>query len=747
MAIPKANQPFARVLLLSVVIPASFAIAQDDIEDPSVYPDSWYRIILDSKGDYVSGDGDGYGGGWYYYPDTGWYRQWFYNQAYDANRRGALRYEIYIKARDPNESTYVTVYADWTTPEWSQLDRGGPPLPDDAPTAGDEYTYMGGEELYVVDGWRIGTVEPIRIVTVEDYNPEWVAISIRGRNAYVYRGVMRECVGKEGACCDPVTEDCYLSREEDCDTPYKWLGPDTSCEKCGQNMSWQDFGDAPDSYGTSAANDGAQHTVVSGIYLGRTVDVELDGMPGPMATGDDLQGSTDDEDGVVFTAPLSPGNSTTVEVTASVQGYLNAWIDYDQDGSFDGAGEQVFTDELLTQGVNRLTVRIPESAVQGSTFARFRFNTRGLLRYSGSAADGEVEDYRVSIMQYLEPQSNSGKGGLKWSQPVQPYDAATPYILNGWDEPSGLHLHQIAADDWECKDTGPITGFQWWGSFQGWTEPLLPSELPLAFHIAIWTNGSGPGSLRHPDTLVWETFCTHWTWNVAGYDSDPRGLNDDICFQFTSLLSQDRWFYPSLAQQPNGTPTPAIYWISIAALYDTRGATPAYPWGWSTRPQAFSAGAVRIQETRPAGALPASWPPVLGSQWLSGTSIEHPKGVAWDMAFELLTNQAAVDVKGPDLAPVYRFWSGILGGHFYTIDEAEKEVLVKEYSDTWTFEGIAFYAYPPGKGPAGSKPVYRFWSDLLGHHFYTISESEKQKIADEYSNVWHLEGVAWEAFE
>ena len=99
------------------------------------------------------------------------------------------------------------------------------------------------------------------------------------------------------------------------------------------------------------------------------------------------------------------------------------------------------------------------------------------------------------------------------------------------------------------------------------------------------------------------------------------------------------------------------------------------------------------------------------------------------------------------MAPVYRFWSAKLGDHFYTIDEAEKARILRDYPDVWTFEGVAFYAYPPDRAPVGSKPVYRFWSAPLGHHFYSISESEKQRLLSEPSRVWSLECIAWYAFD
>jgi hypothetical protein len=315
---------------------------------------------------------------------------------------------------------------------------------------------------------------------------------------------------------------------------------------------------------------------------------------------------------------------------------------------------------------------------------------------------------------------------------------------------SDLHLHQVAADDWRCDDDQPITGFQWYGSFEGWTQPALPQDKPLAFHIALWTDGAtakagDAKASSHPGTLLWETYCTHWTWNVAGYHSDPRRVSDDTSLQFTCLLSQDQWFRPPLLAD-TGTGASTVYWLSICAFYDPNASAPEHPWGWTTRPQFFGAGAVRIDSIEPADPRSATWPPSVGCQWKSGQTAEFPQGTAWDYSFELLTNQAAGG-RNPSLAPVYRFWSAQLGDHFYTIDETEKETILRDFSDAWTFEGIAFYAYPPDRAPVGSKPVYRFWSDRLGHHSYAISETEKQRLADDSAQGWTLEGIAWYAFD
>ena len=99
------------------------------------------------------------------------------------------------------------------------------------------------------------------------------------------------------------------------------------------------------------------------------------------------------------------------------------------------------------------------------------------------------------------------------------------------------------------------------------------------------------------------------------------------------------------------------------------------------------------------------------------------------------------------LLPVYRFWSDSLGSHFWTISESEKDKLINQLSDTWTYEGLAFYAYPEGSQPDGTKPVYRFWSSKNAGHFYTIDEAEKDAFEDDRSSGWTYESIAWYALD
>jgi hypothetical protein len=78
------------------------------------------------------------------------------------------------------------------------------------------------------------------------------------------------------------------------------------------------------------------------------------------------------------------------------------------------------------------------------------------------------------------------------------------------------------------------------------------------------------------------------------------------------------------------------------------------------------------------------------------------------------------------LTPVYRFWSPVIAHHFYTIRAAERDKLINNYAGTWVYEGIAYYAFANADKP-GVVPIYRFWSGTLGSHFFTTDAAEKTR--------------------
>ncbi len=114
-------------------------------------------------------------------------------------------------------------------------------------------------------------------------------------------------------------------------------------------------------------------------------------------------------------------------------------------------------------------------------------------------------------------------------------------------------------------------------------------------------------------------------------------------------------------------------------------------------------------------------------------------------AYETVAYYAFADDSEPGLAPVYRFWSNSLSAHFYTISEAERDYVIDNLP-AWAYEGAVFYAYPPGSQPVDARAVYRFWSETLSTHFYTINEAEKDYVVNNLPS-WEYETIAWYAYD
>lgn len=143
------------------------------------------------------------------------------------------------------------------------------------------------------------------------------------------------------------------------------------------------------------------------------------------------------------------------------------------------------------------------------------------------------------------------------------------------------------------------------------------------------------------------------------------------------------------------------------------------------------------------------WSPVLARHFYTIDSAEKDmliREFANFWTYEGPVYKAATTPFQAGLAPVYRFWSPTGQSHFYTIDEAEKNQLIEKYPDVWTFEGIAFYAYPEGAQPAETMPVFRFWKLSDNSHFYTMDPSERDMLIKEYPHIYSYEGVAFYAY-
>lgn len=204
------------------------------------------------------------------------------------------------------------------------------------------------------------------------------------------------------------------------------------------NITPQDFGDAPAAYGNPV------HDIVTGIQIGATNTSEPARYNSPTASADT------GDDGVTF--PIlrrSVAATTNISVTGA-NGRLQAWFDWNGDGDFADAGEQVATnvgdnlagDSNAATGTIGLSITPPAAATLTPTFARFRWSTTtGLAPGTTTAPNGEVEDYQVTVY---------GPASLTLAKSSAVYD---PSSLNLFAVPGNDILYTITATN---TGTGPV---------------------------------------------------------------------------------------------------------------------------------------------------------------------------------------------------------------------------------------------------------------------------------------------------
>ena len=162
-----------------------------------------------------------------------------------------------------------------------------------------------------------------------------------------------------------------------------------------------DYGDAPDSYGTSLSANGARHNTLGNVvWMGTAPTYEANGP----TTG---TGLSDTDDGVASFSPLCKNylsysvdvNVTNISTQAAV---LVGWIDFNRDGIFQASEGVSVTVAAGFSGTRSLTWSGLSGLSEGTTYARFRIATdTATLTTSytkGALMDGEVEDYQVTIL-------------------------------------------------------------------------------------------------------------------------------------------------------------------------------------------------------------------------------------------------------------------------------------------------------------------------------------------------------------
>ena len=359
-----------------------------------------------------------------------------------------------------------------------------------------------------------------------------------------------------------------------------------------------DWGDAPETaaaagYPTLSASDGARHVPV-GPWLGDDSDMpdsEPDGQPDTHALGDDNNpaAADDDEDGVSI-PPLVQGQlaHATIQVNGG-GGRVQGWIDFNRDRQWQAA-ESVF-DGFLPDGVHVIPFPVPNAAIVGQSFARFRISRQGGLGPVGEARDGEVEDHEVSI-------SAPPTDGKTWCQP--------PDLT-----PRGIDIrvdNQALADDFQCKSTGLLTHIRLWGSWRGDHKGQI-KKIQVQIHPddPVGPEGAdtkntfskpGPETLWSGDFVPGQFLETlyhvvggkgEWWWDPISEKASPGG--DTQVWQIDMEVESANAF-----KQEGTAAKPRIYWLVV------RVQTADGEFGWKTRrwPEHFMDDAVwEISPTSP----------------------------------------------------------------------------------------------------------------------------------------------------
>jgi len=133
---------------------------------------------------------------------------------------------------------------------------------------------------------------------------------------------------------------------------------------------------------------------VADEYIGRVQLGSLDNSSGAAASGyaDFTSQSTN----------LGKGDAATITVTPEWTGTVysegySVWIDYNQDGDFSDAGEQVWTQSATQATPVSGSFTVPASALSGNTTMRVSMKYNGVPTACESFSYGEVEDYTVNI--------------------------------------------------------------------------------------------------------------------------------------------------------------------------------------------------------------------------------------------------------------------------------------------------------------------------------------------------------------
>lgn len=169
-------------------------------------------------------------------------------------------------------------------------------------------------------------------------------------------------------------------------------------------VAFTDLSASSSDYGDFSGFGSASSVRNTNLRLGNEVDTESQARTSATANGDDID-DLDDEDGVTLPALLTQAGSSslTAKVTnaTGATAYLNAWIDFNNNGVLTDSGEQIATNVNIVNGTSNATqtlnFTVPATASVASVGVRVRLVSVSGASSVGVSGNGEIEDYKISI--------------------------------------------------------------------------------------------------------------------------------------------------------------------------------------------------------------------------------------------------------------------------------------------------------------------------------------------------------------
>lgn len=148
-----------------------------------------FNITFDATGWMIEGGGTGHDGGtFYYYPNTEWWNEWYYDGVLDLTRAKNVMVTFNITPTDVGAD--ATVAINYSSPDYPP-GTGVPPIPPISPE--DEADWIVREPIFVGQDLTEPVTQTV-LFQIIDFNPEWVSIDVMGTNVVIEGDICHVCL-------------------------------------------------------------------------------------------------------------------------------------------------------------------------------------------------------------------------------------------------------------------------------------------------------------------------------------------------------------------------------------------------------------------------------------------------------------------------------------------------------------------------------------------------------------------------